>query len=154
MTEPAPEVRLRAVDPADLPTFYENQRDPDANRIGGFTPRDREAFMAHWSKILADDATVIRTVLAEGKVAGNVMSFERDGVRQVGYWIGRDFWGRGVATAALAALLREERTRPLHAFVAKPNLASVRVLEKCGFAVTSEGVGPDGVEEFVLTLPG
>jgi RimJ/RimL family protein N-acetyltransferase len=145
-------VTLREVREEDLPIFFENQLNPEANRIGAFTPRDRDAFMGHWTRILADDTVLIRTVLAEGRVAGNVMSFERDGRRQVGYWIGREFWGRGVATDALLALLAEIDTRPLYACVAKQNVASIRVLEKCGFSVSEEGVGSDGVEEYFLTL--
>jgi RimJ/RimL family protein N-acetyltransferase len=154
VTGPAPDVRLRAVEEADLPILFEHQLHPEANRIGGFTPRDREAFMAHWSKILVDETVVARTVLVDGRVGGHVVSFTRDGVRQVGYWIGRELWGRGVATAALAALLNQVSIRPLHAYVARQNVASVRVLEKCGFTITSEGVGADGVEELMLTLPG
>ena len=66
-------------------------------------------------------------------VAGSVLSFERGGLREVGYWIGRAYWGKGIATRALAALLEEDTKRPLHARVAGDNLGSVRVLEKCGF---------------------
>ena len=44
--------------------------------------------------------------------------FDRDGKRLVGYWIGREFWGKGLATKALAELLAEVTARPLHAYVA------------------------------------
>jgi RimJ/RimL family protein N-acetyltransferase len=67
-----------------------------------------------------------------------VLSFERDGRREVGYWLGRDHWGRGVATAALVAFLGQERTRPLYAGVLPANGGSLRVLEKCGFSVLGE----------------
>jgi RimJ/RimL family protein N-acetyltransferase len=76
----------------------------------------------------------------------------RSGQREVGYWIGSEYWGKGIATRALAAFLEHDRTRPLHARVAKHNVASVRVLEKCGFTVIGEGTGDDGVEELVLEL--
>jgi RimJ/RimL family protein N-acetyltransferase len=131
-------VTLRPVEPSDLPHFYEHQRDPVAIALAGIGGRDREAFDEHWERILGDDTVTIRTVVLDGQVAGNVLSFERDGRREVGYWLGRDHWGRGVATAALVAFLGEERTRPLYAGVERANGGSLRVLEKCGFAVCGE----------------
>ena len=131
-------VTLRPVEPADLPIFFEHQRDPAGIAMAGVGGRDRATFDEHWSKILADEDSLIRTVVADGAVAGYVLSFERDGRREVGSWIGRDHWGRGGATAALGAFLGEERTRPLHAGVLPANRGSLRVLEKCGFAVVDE----------------
>jgi RimJ/RimL family protein N-acetyltransferase len=131
-------VTLRPVEPSDLPVFYEHQRDPVAIAMAGVGGRERAAFDEHWERILADDASLIRTVVVDGRVAGNVLSFEREGRREVGYWIGRDHWGRGVATAALVAFLGEEPTRPLYAGVERANGGSLRVLEKCGFAVYGE----------------
>jgi RimJ/RimL family protein N-acetyltransferase len=127
---------IRNVAEADIPIFFEHQRDPEATRMALFPARDEEAFTAHWQKILASDG-VTKTVLFEGEVAGNIVIFDRDGKRLVGYWIGREFWGKGLATRALAELLTEETERPLHAYVATSNLGSVRVLEKCGFTLVS-----------------
>jgi RimJ/RimL family protein N-acetyltransferase len=127
-------VELRAVAPADLPILFEHQCDEDAARMAAFPPRDRDAFMAHWRRILADETVVARTVVCDTAVAGNVVRWERDGHREVGYWIGRDHWGRGVATGALRAFLDVFEARPLQAYVAKHNVASIRVLKKCGFA--------------------
>jgi RimJ/RimL family protein N-acetyltransferase len=132
---PTGRVRLRAVRDADLEVFFEHQRDPAAYAMAAFSPRERDAFMAHWHKILRDDATVIRTVLWDGGVAGYVMSFLRGDTREVGYWIGREVWGRGIATRALSQFLRLVAARPLYAGVAMSNAASIRVLEKCGFVV-------------------
>ena len=94
--------------------------------------------MAHWNRILEDESVVKKTVLFEGEVAGNVVSFVNSGEREVGYWIGREFWGRGVATQALAGFLRLEERRPLYAGVARHNVASIKVLENCGFRVSGE----------------
>ena len=134
-------VTLRPVEPSDLPVLYEHQRDPVAIALAGVGGRDQDAFDEHWDTILADPESLIRTVVVDGQVAGHVLSFERDGRREVGYWLGRDHWGRGVATAALVAFLGEERTRPLHAGVQPANGGSLRVLEKCGFVVCGEGDG-------------
>jgi RimJ/RimL family protein N-acetyltransferase len=141
----------------DLATFYEHQADPIANEMAAFPPRDREAFLAHWGRILVDETVVTRTVLVDGRVAGNVGCFERFGLREVGYWIGREHWGRGVATRALSALLELVPTRPLYARVAVRNPASRRVLEKCGFGATDEAdPAPedpdDDVEEVLMRL--
>lgn len=136
------ELWLREVVDDDLPVFFENQRDAEGSRMVGFTPRDQEAFDAHWEKIRRDPGNVIKTILYDGRVAGNVLSFDRDGRREVGYWLGRDFWGKRIATRALSEFLRHERTRPLYGVVATHNLASLRVLEKCGFRPCSGEIAP------------
>jgi RimJ/RimL family protein N-acetyltransferase len=148
-------VQLRDVRDDDLPTLFEHQMDPEANRMANFDARDRDAFMAHWAKILVDETVVARTVVYPDAVAGNVVSWTHDDERDVGYWIGRQHWGKGVATAALGAFLAELPERPLFAHVAAHNVGSIRVLEKCGFERTD--VGPtttdgDGVEELLLKL--
>ncbi len=142
-------VRLREVTAADLPMLYDHQADPEAARMAAFPSREREAFLAHWARILADPQVMARTILCEDQVAGNILSFERSGRRLVGYWIGREHWGSGVASQALSLFLRQEPTRPLHAHVARHNLASRRVLEKCGFTIAAEDA-----QEFILQLPG
>jgi RimJ/RimL family protein N-acetyltransferase len=148
-----PDVRLRAVRDDDLEIFFEHQDDPEANRMANFDARDRDAFMTHWGKILRNEASILRTIEFEGHVAGNVVSWEHDGERDVGYWVGREHWGKGVATAALSAFLDELRTRPLHAHVAAHNVGSMRVLEKCGFERTGDPTqAGDAVEEFLYRL--
>lgn len=147
-------VHLRDVREDDLTTFLEHQADPVANRLANFEARDRDAFMAHWAKILRDETAVVRTIEFEGQVAGNIVSWEHDGERDVGYWVGREHWGKGVATAALSAFLDELETRPLHAHVATHNIGSIRVLERGGFEPTGPPMpaGDDGVEELLLKL--
>lgn len=126
-------VQLRDVRDCDLPHFFEHQRDPQALMMAAFRSRDRDAFLAHWAKLRGDPTNITRTIVSEGVVAGNVGSFEQSGQKLVCYWLGREHWGKGVATAALRQFLRIVAHRPLHAFVARHNIGSVRVLEKCGF---------------------
>lgn len=150
------EVRLRDTEPDDLPIFYEQQLDGDATRMAAFPARDRAAFDAHWAtNILGNPAAVMQTILLDGQVAGNIGSWRQDGVRLVGYWIGKEHWGKRVATRALAAFLHLVNERPLHAHVAKHNVGSIRVLEKCGFRVDREEsvelAGKD-IAEIVLVL--
>jgi RimJ/RimL family protein N-acetyltransferase len=136
-------VTIRPVRQDDLPILFEHQRDPEANAMAAFPARDREAFMEHWTRTLSDESVGARAIELDGRVAGNVGSFEYEGRREVGYWIDRAYWGRGVATLALAAFLDEEIRRPLFAGVAPHNVGSIRVLEKCGFERTGE-IGADG----------
>ena len=156
------DIILRDVTERDLPVFFENQLDPVANHMAAFTakdPMDREAFMAKWTKILADGTITKRTILFDERVAGSVVSFVApwSGKREVSYWIGREFWGMGIATKALSYFLGYLKARPLYARAAKDNIASLRVLEKSGFTITgyekgiANGRGEE-IEEVVLVL--
>lgn len=154
------DVSLRPVEVDDLAIFFEQQLDPVANYMAAFTvkePTDRAAFDAHWAKILGDEHILIRTILLERQVAGHIEFFERFGQPEISYWLGKRFWGKGIATEALALFLGVAKERPLYARAAKDNLASVRVLEKCGFSVVAEDTGYANargreVEEFILKL--
>lgn len=155
------EVILRDVNSDDLPIFFEQQLDKTANQMAAFTakdPTDNTAFMSHWHKILDDDRIIKKTVLFNDQVAGHVSSFEQFGEREVSYWIGREYWGRGIATRSLSQLLDYVNIRPLFARAAKDNTASIRVLEKCGFKICGEDKGfsnarAEEVEEYVFKLP-
>lgn len=129
---------MREVREEDLPIFFEHQLDPAATAMAAFPSRDREAFMAHWGRILTEGSGVHRTIVCDGQVAGNVVSWPTESERLVGYWIGREYWGRGITTAALTEFLDVVEQRPLHAFVARDNIGSIRVLEKCGFVRCGE----------------
>jgi RimJ/RimL family protein N-acetyltransferase len=129
-------IQLRDVQADDLPLFFEHQRDPISVAMVAFNSRDRDAFDKHWAKLLADDSLLKKTVIVDGEVAGHIGSWTVEGKREVGYWLDRAFWGRGVATEALSAFLCLEQTRPLYAGVAKHNVGSIRVLQKCGFKLS------------------
>jgi ribosomal-protein-alanine N-acetyltransferase len=66
---------------------------------------------------------------------------------EVGYLLASRYHGRGLATEALAAVVADasERLRipVLVAIVDEPNVASIRVLEKCGFTHERSFVGRD-----------
>lgn len=132
----SPHVQLRDVEPADLPTLFQHQLDVEANRMAVANPRDEGSFNAHWSGILGDPGVVAKAIVVDGCVVGDINCFKLDGQDAVGYWIAREHWGRGIATRALHLLLEEVAIRPLHARVARTNVASLRVLEHCGFVVT------------------
>jgi RimJ/RimL family protein N-acetyltransferase len=152
------DLRIRDVEDGDVDVFFEHQRDPEANRMAAFPAREREEFATRWAKIRADETVLAQTILEDGKVAGHIVSWEQAGRRLVGYWIGRDHWGRGVATSALALFLDLVPLRPLYADVAAHNLGSIRVLERCGFRrlpahhVESLATVSDDVEELMFIL--
>src|SRR2546422_10499625 len=156
------EIILRDVTETDLPIFFEHQRDPAANFIAAFTsrdPADRDAFAAHWKRILNDDTVVVKTIVFEGRVIGNVAKIvDREfGKPEVTYWIGKEYWGMGFATKALSRFLRDIQVRPIYGRAAKDNVASIRVMEKCGFAISGYGKGfasarGKEIEEVILEL--
>lgn len=131
-------MRLREVEDADLDAFFEHQSDSGASELADVASRDRPAFDAHWARIRSDPETQIRTIDAGGQVAGYIFTFVNAGERVVGYWLGREHWGGGIATQALAAFVDIVAERPLRATVAPGNGASVRVLEKNGFRLLRE----------------
>ena len=157
------ELCLREVREDDLPFFFEFQLDPDANHMAAFTakdPLDREAFTAHWNKIIVDPTTVNRTIVCGGKVVGSISSYEGSGKPEVTYWVGRAYWGKGIATLALTAFLAQvNTTRPIYARVAEDNMGSRRILEKCGFKVIAQTKGfanarGKEIKELLLELTG
>ena len=152
-----PAVSLRSVEDADVDVFFVHQADPQAVEMAAFPARDKDQFAAHWAKVRADDTLVLRTIVADGMVAGNIGSWQDNGQQLLGYWVGREWWGLGVATEALALLVDEVSIRPLYAHVAVHNVGSIRVLDKCGFRRdrVREATAPapaDGVEELIFVL--
>jgi RimJ/RimL family protein N-acetyltransferase len=153
---------LREITEADLPTLFEHQADPQACAMAAFVSRPFPAFMDHWrTKILASPAVKVRAIVHEGKLAGYVSTWNQDvraegerpqeeSLRLCAYWIGREFWGLGLASQALTEFIRDvEPTRPLDAFVATSNVGSIRVLQKAGFELVPDSrlTGDDGIEE-------
>ena len=151
---------LREVRDEDLPALFEQWADPVAAHMAAFTPpdhMDRDAFERRWSRLRADETLINRAILVDGEVTGTIGSWGDPGEREVTYWIGRSFWGRGIGTCALDAFLAVDPSRPLHARVAADNVASHRVLVKCGFRVIATDRGfaearGGEIEELVLRL--
>jgi RimJ/RimL family protein N-acetyltransferase len=135
------------------------QLDPESNRMAVTIPRSAEAFEAHWANVLRDPSLTAKAILLGEKVVGNVSCFQSDGQANVGYWVSREHWGKGIASRALELLLLEVPVRPLYAHVATSNGRSLRVLQKCGFVVERVQVSPatdryPACEVAVLVLTG
>ena len=151
---------IREVESSDLATFYEHQLDPEAIRMAAFVcedPKDKVAFDAHWNKILNSSQITQRTIVAEGQVAGHLACYPDGENIEVTYWVGREFWRRGLATQALNRMLHLVVDRPIFARAATDNIGSIRVLQKCGFKIIGKnkdfanGRGED-TEEYILRL--
>jgi RimJ/RimL family protein N-acetyltransferase len=151
---------LRNVIEDDLPIFFKHQQNREANYMAAFTsidPSDWDSFTTHWNKILTDKDIMKQTIIIENNVVGHISRFEQLGEPEVSYWIGKEYWGKGIATKALREFLKHITIRPLYARAAKDNAGSLKVLEKCGFVITGEDSGysnarGEDVEEFILTL--
>jgi len=135
---PGTSVSLRGVVEADLEVFFQQQLEPEATAMAAFPARGRDAHFAHWNKILGDATIITRTITSGDGVAGNIVSWVQDGHREIGYWMGKGYWGKGIATAALQQFVNIIGERPLGAWVARHNAASIHVLEKSGFAPEGE----------------
>ncbi|MCX4781535.1 GNAT family N-acetyltransferase [Streptomyces sp. NBC_01264] len=153
-------ISLREVLDSDLPVFWRHLSDPTAQHVAAVTRKyhyDRGQFDSHWSRIRSNPDVLMRTVLADGEVVGHAAVYGPPDGREVTYWIDRKHWGRGIATAALTALVDLVSVRPLYAHAAADNAGSIRVLEKCGFVITAHGRGfgqarGGEIDEVLLTL--
>ena len=153
-------ITLRDVLEDDLPLFFEFQLDAEANQMAAFTaknPADYVAFQAHWSKILHDETVTVKSIILGEELIGHIASFEQFGETEVTYWLGRAYWGKGLATQALGLFLAEVTKRPIFARAVKDNVAPIRVLEKYGFQICGEDKGfanarNEEVEEYILKL--
>jgi RimJ/RimL family protein N-acetyltransferase len=123
--------------------LFEHSTDREAIRMAAFTsadPDDRCAFDARWARLRRDRDTTNRVVEAEGEWWITSQASSSTVQREVTYWIGRQDWGRGIATRALQQFLTTiEVARPLYARAASDNAGSIRVLEKCGFTRVGGG---------------
>jgi RimJ/RimL family protein N-acetyltransferase len=105
-----------------------------------YTLRDAEAFLASpRDPVLPSFLIFERTEGAPRLVGSCGLGRRASGAVELGYWIGKPFWGRGIATEAGLALVDIARALGLHQVEAShfvDNPASGRVLEKLGFEST------------------
>lgn len=110
-----------------------------------YTERDAERWIAIATAAEPDQDLHFAITVDDEAVGGMSAMRGRENARftaEIGYWLGEEHWGRGIATAALAAfadgLFRHTDIERLEAGVFTSNPASMRVLEKAGF--TCEGI--------------
>lgn len=139
--------RLRPYRTSDAQALRVNADDPEVARWMGsarfpspYTLDDARAWIV---ASVAADAPHDFAIEVDGAHAGGIGLMPRHdelrGSAAIGYWLGRAFWGRGIATDAVRTLaghaLGAMGFRRLDATVFAPNIASSRVLEKCGFSL-------------------
>ena len=154
------EVGLRQVEDADLERFFVHYQDTVASELAAFVakdPSDRSAFDKKWASIRTNPEITVRTITVDADAAGHIASFLMEGDLEITYWVDRELWGRGVASEALGQFLDLVTDRPIHGRAAKDNLASIRVLEKCGFERVGEERGfanarGEEIDEVVMRL--
>src|SRR3989475_12872605 len=103
-------VALREVTKEDLPIFFEHQLDAEATRMAAFPSRDRDAFMAHWARIMSKETNetgILNTILADGTVAGNVVYWEAAGGPNITYLLRQTHLGERDAIGGLAPIFAQ-----------------------------------------------
>ena len=129
----------RESDAADL---YRYASDPEVGPAAGWKPHESEADSLNvLREIMINDRTWAVTIAPSERAVGSIGIFPgtaegENGEWEIGYWIGKPFWGNGYAPEAVRALLSlyfafgAERIWCAHA---EGNDKSRRVIEKCGF---------------------
>lgn len=133
-------ITLRPIIETDIPILFQQQLDPEAVAMSAYPAKDRGEFFRHWEGILKNKNVTARAILYKEKVAGHILCWKEGKYEQrIGYWIGKEFWRRGIASAAVQEFLSLVSIRPLFAEVANHNIASQKVLQKNGFTLHDEG---------------
>jgi len=151
---------LRPTKIADLAVLFQFQLDKEANYLAAFTskdPLDKEAYLEKFTKHLNDPTINMQTILLGETIVGSIAKFETRGDTEITYWIDKNYWRKGIASAALKSFLAIEKTRPVFGRVAFDNLGSQKVLEKCGFIKLGTDRGfanarQAEIEEFIYRL--
>lgn len=164
-------LKLRPLTMADAPRLAALANHPEvvrhtANIPHPYTEADALGFITSQdSRRLAGLGVVVglERSLDRSLIGCMGIGLDGDGVPELGYWLGRDFWGQGYGTEALRRLCRhlfaDLGYDSLWAAVHPDNAASMRVLEKAGFtaagrhdcAMTARGGGIVDSPKFQLT---
>ena len=155
MSGPTPHPRLatdrlilRPLTIADVAPMVALLNDFDIARMVSRIPHpyaldDAHAFLAHLQSV---DPSRERGFALQSDTAGLIgvvgLDPRDDGATELGYWLGKPFWGQGYMTEAVSAVLKwvggEWRRRFLVSRHFADNPASGRVLTKAGFLYTGE----------------
>lgn len=134
---------LRALALSDAPQMARLAGDWDVARMTSRIPYPYSAALAEqWMQAL-EPGEEVRAITLEGALIGAVGYMPQpDGAAEIGYWIGKAWWGQGYATEAGRALVRHCFTKRGYTrltcahFVDNP--ASCRVIRKLGFTPIDE----------------
>lgn len=132
---------LRETEVNDLDVLFTFQSDEEAGYMAAFVNenwQDKDAYLAKWNRLLTDETIKIRTIVLDNKVVGSVLIWQLMGEPQISYGLGKEFWNKGIVTSALQQFLTIFPDRPLYGRAAFDNIASIKVLTKCGFKKINE----------------
>jgi ribosomal-protein-alanine N-acetyltransferase len=107
-----------------------------------YTDQDAE----WWVEVGSKQGGTVRAIEYHGLFCGVIgavrQHFEYSHCAEIGYWLGREYWGKGIATEAVIKLTQlvfaDSKLQRLYAPVFSANKASMRVLEKAGYKL--EGI--------------
>ncbi|MGJ8529945.1 GNAT family N-acetyltransferase [Maritalea sp.] len=150
---------IELADLADLVQLANNKKLADvlARLPHPYTMDDGVEFINEFANGLTERVWVICT--PNGPMMGVCGIHLRDGQAELGYWLGVEFWGRGIGSNAIGVLMEElDIAAPedeLYARCLKSNLASKAILEKVGFEISGSGLSDikPGEEIWTLTRP-
>ncbi|WP_156308331.1 GNAT family N-acetyltransferase [Sphingobacterium endophyticum] len=138
------QIKLVKTELKDLERLFEFQKQKEGIYLAAFTasdPGDKEAYLSKFERILKDPKIQNYTIFLNNIIVGSIAKFPLDGKIEITYWIDRDLWGKGIASKSLAKLIEMDSDRPIYGRVAFDNLASQKVLKKCGFIRIAEDKG-------------
>lgn len=161
MTLKTTRLLLRPWDESDAPALYALARDPDIGPRTGWAVHRSEAQSAEIIRGVLSGAEMYAVVMRlTGRVIGSIglhsMEGYPDGCMELGYWIGKPYWGCGFAPEAAREMLRrgfeDLGCGEIWCGHFDFNAQSKRVIEKCGFhyAATRKKAYGDGVEHTTL----
>ena len=142
-------VELRPWDWHMIDSLVAAANDPRINRYMGDAfphPYTHDAAES-WIEIASKDApptqyAIHRNGVLVGGLGGFPFRGENTGAMEIGWWLNPEYWGQGITSAAVQALVDEflgqREYMRLWAPVMKPNVASARVAEKAGLRL--EGI--------------
>jgi len=154
------EIILRPTTLEDLDTLFTFQLDKEGGYLAAFMPQDptdKAAYIEKYTKLLNDPTVNNQTILLDDKIVGSISKFVMFGDNEITYWIDKQYWGKGIATATLKKFLTIEQNRPIFGRVAFDNFGSQKVLEKCNFIKVGTDKGFANarqmeIEEFIFEL--
>jgi len=152
--------KLRPTEISDLDTLFQFQLDKEGGYLAAFMPKDptdKTAYLNKFTELLSDPTVNNQTILIDNVIVGSIAKFVMEGDTEITYWIGRKYWGQGIATNALKNFLDVVTNRPIYGRVAFDNFGSQNVLEKCGFTRIGSDKGfanarQTEIEEFIYKL--
>ncbi|MBM3399139.1 MAG: GNAT family N-acetyltransferase [Bacteroidetes bacterium] len=153
-------IKLRPTEISDLDTLFQFQLDKEGGYLAAFMPKDptdKTAYLNKFTELLSDPTVNNQTILIDNVIVGSIAKFVMEGDTEITYWIGRKYWGQGIATNALKNFLDVVTNRPIYGRVAFDNFGSQNVLEKCGFTRIGSDKGfanarQTEIEEFIYKL--